>query len=106
MNRRYARRRHSRHQPAPGNQRRVRRLDDSSSGLRPEGKVLHSYELMARYVFFQFRGMVTGLEASGRWASERRTVMQGGRLAGLKQVDQAYYGNKDDNQEPAKTAGS
>ena len=32
--------------------------------------------------------------------------MQGGRLAGLKQADQAYYGNKDDSQEPARTAGS
>jgi len=48
----------------------------------------------------------TGLEASARWASERRTMMQGGRLAGLKQADQAYYGNKDDSQEPARTAGS
>jgi hypothetical protein len=60
---------------------------------------------MARYVFPQFQGTVTGLEASARWASERRTVMQGGRLAGLKQADQAYYG-KDGNQEPASTAGS
>jgi hypothetical protein len=48
---------------------------------------------------------VTGLEASARWASERRTVMQGGRLAGLKHADQAYY-SKDSNQEPARTAGS
>ena len=69
-------------------------------------KVLHSYELMARYVFPQFQGTVTGLEASARWASERRTVMQGGRLAGLKQADQAYYGNQDNNQEPAKTSGT
>ena len=71
----------------------------------PREKVLHSYELMARYVFSQFQGTVTGLEASARWASERRTVMQGGRLAGLKHADQAYY-SKDSNQEPARTAGS
>ena len=70
------------------------------------GKVLHNYELMARYVFPHFQGTVTGLEASARWASERRTVMQGGRLAGLKQADQAYYGDKDNSQEPAKTAGA
>ena len=69
-------------------------------------KVLHSYELMARYVFPHFQGTVTGLEASARWASERRTVMQGGRLAGLKQADQAYYGDKDNSQEPVKTAGA
>ena len=105
MDSRHARRRHSRHQPAPRDQRRVRRLDDLGSGLAPREKVLHSYELMARYVFSQFQGTVTGLEASVRWASERRTVMQGGRLAGLKQVDQAYYG-KDSNQDPARTAGS
>jgi hypothetical protein len=47
---------------------------------------------------------VTGLEASARWASECRMVMQGGRLASLKQADQAYYGDKDHSQEPAKTA--
>ena len=68
--------------------------------------VLHSYELMARYVLPHFQGTVTGLEASTRWASERRTVMEGGRLAGLKQAVQAYYGDKDNSQEPAKTTGA
>ena len=94
----------------------INRLQEISGGFgglmilvadgAPREKVLHSYELMARYVFPQFQGTVTGLEASARWASECRTVMQGGRLAGLKQADQAYYGNKDDSQEPARTAGS
>ena len=88
----------SRHQPAPRDRRRVRRLNDLGSGA-PREKVL------ARYVFPQFQGTVTGLDASASWASERRTVMQGGPLAGLKQADQANYG-KDSNQEPARTAGS
>ena len=94
----------------------INRLQEVSGGfgglmiliadLASREKVLHSYESMARYVFPQFQGTVTGLEASARWASERRIVMQGGRLAGLKQADQAHYRNQDDNLEPAKTVGS
>ncbi|MFQ6027768.1 MAG: LLM class flavin-dependent oxidoreductase [Dehalococcoidia bacterium] len=58
----------------------------------PREKILHSYELLARYVFPHFQGTVAGLQASAQWASERRTVMQEGRLAGLRQADRAHYG--------------
>jgi limonene 1,2-monooxygenase len=57
----------------------------------PREKILRSYELLARYVFPHFQGTVAGLRASAQWAGERRTVMQEGRLAGLRQADHAYY---------------
>ena len=57
--------------------------------------MLHSYELMARYVFPHFQGTLAGIESTARWASERREVMQGGRLAGLERADETYYnGNR------------
>ncbi len=63
----------------------------------PREKILRSYELMARYVFPKFQGTLAGLQASAIWASERRTVMQEGRLAGLRQADRAYYRKEDAN---------
>ena len=57
-------------------------------------KILHSYELMARYVFPHFQGTLAGIESTARWASERRIAMQGGRLAGLKRADERYYDDK------------
>lgn len=56
--------------------------------------MLHSYELMARYVFPHFQGTLAGIESTARWASERREVMQGGRLAGLERADETYYNGK------------
>ena len=60
-------------------------------------KILHSYELMARYVFPHFQGTLVGIESTARWASERREVMQGGRLAGLKRADELYCDGKNRN---------
>ena len=60
----------------------------------PREKVLHSYELLARYVFPHFQGTLAGIKASARWASERRDLMQSSRLAGLKRADQDHYGQR------------
>ncbi len=60
-------------------------------------KVLHSYELLARYVFPHFQGTLAGIKTTARWASERKEVMQGGRLAGLKRADELYYDGKNRN---------
>jgi len=50
--------------------------------------------LLASYVFPHFQGTLAGIESTARWASERRLVMQGGRLAGLKRADEHYYDSK------------
>ena len=36
----------------------------------PREKMLHSYELMARYVMPQFQGKLTGLSSSNQWSKE------------------------------------
>ena len=58
----------------------IRRLDERSGGFGgllvqandwvPREKMLHSYELMARYVMPQFQGKLTGLSASNQWSKE------------------------------------
>lgn len=58
----------------------------------PREKVLHSYELLARYVMPHFQGTLTGLVASRDRANERREVMQAGRLSGLQRATEAYFG--------------
>lgn len=57
-------------------------------------KILHSYELLARYVFPHFQGTLAGIESTARWAAERKNLMQGGRLAGLQRADEQYYDQK------------
>lgn len=57
-------------------------------------KILHSYELFARYVMPHFQGSLEGIHVSNRWAAERKEALQVDRLAGLKRADQAYYGQK------------
>ena len=37
---------------------------------------------------------LAGIESTARWASARKTVMQGGRLAGLKRAGAEYYDGK------------
>jgi limonene 1,2-monooxygenase len=79
----------------------INRLQEISGGFgglmvlvadwAPREKILHSYELLARYVFPHFQGTLAGIEASARWASERKDLMQESRLAGLKRADQDYY---------------
>jgi limonene 1,2-monooxygenase len=54
-------------------------------------KMLHSYELLARYVMPRFQGSLTGIQVSNQWASVRKEQLQSNRLAGLKRADEAYY---------------
>ncbi len=79
----------------------IERLQEISGGFggfmvmvqdwAPREKVLHSYELLARYVMPHFQGTLANLVASRDWASERRDTMQAGRIAGLKQATNTYY---------------
>ncbi len=57
-------------------------------------KTLHSYELFARYVMPHFQGTLAGIDASNRWASERREALQVDRIAGLRRATEAYYGQR------------
>jgi limonene 1,2-monooxygenase len=79
----------------------IERLQDMSGGFgtflvrvddwTTREKMLHSYELLARYVMPRFQGSLTGIQASNQWASARKEHLQANRLAGLKRADEAYY---------------
>jgi limonene 1,2-monooxygenase len=82
----------------------IERLQEMSGGFggfmvmvqdwAPREKILHSYELLARYVMPHFQGTLTGLIASRNWASERRETMQAGRVAGLKRATEVYFARR------------
>jgi limonene 1,2-monooxygenase len=57
-------------------------------------KTLHSYELLARYVMPHFQGSLSGIQASNQWASERREVLHGNAIAGLKRATDTYFARR------------
>lgn len=78
----------------------IKRLDEQSGGYggflvqtidwAPRDKMLHSYELLARYVMPQFQGSVISTAASNRWAGERREELTAGRARAIERARQAY----------------
>ena len=78
----------------------IRRLDERSGGFggflvqtidwAPREKLLHSYELLARYVMPQFQGTVASTAASNQWAYERRQTLMAGRTRAIDRAKQAY----------------
>ena len=78
----------------------IKRLDEQSGGFggflvqtidwAPREKMLHSYELLARYVMPQFQGSVVGTKASNLWAAERQDTLVTGRTRALDRARQAY----------------
>ena len=71
----------------------IKRLDEKSGGFggflvqtidwAPREKMLHSYELLARYVMPQFQGSAASTAASNQWAYERRETLMAGRTRAL-----------------------
>ena len=53
-------------------------------------QVLHSYELLARYVMPRFQGSMVNLEASQKWAADRRHEMMAVRNKSLKKATTDY----------------
>jgi limonene 1,2-monooxygenase len=82
----------------------IKRLDEQSGGYggllvqtvdwAPRDKMLHSYELLARYVMPQFQGSVLSTAASNRWASERRDTLMAGRTRAIEQARQDYAASR------------
>ena len=56
----------------------------------PREKMLHSFELMARYVMPQFQGSVVSTAASNRWTADRREVLVSGRARAIDRASQVY----------------
>jgi limonene 1,2-monooxygenase len=78
----------------------IHKLDQQSGGFggflvqtidwAPREKILHSFELLARYVMPQFQGSISGLAASNKWATERQEVLVAGRVRAIDRAKQAY----------------
>ncbi len=60
----------------------------------PRDKMLHSYELLARYVMPQFQGSVLSTAASNHWARERRDSLMAGRTRAIERARQDYAASK------------
>ncbi len=53
-------------------------------------KMLHSFELLARYVMPHFQGSVRSVAASNRWAAERQEILVSGRVRAIDRAHQIY----------------
>lgn len=60
----------------------------------PREKLLHSYELLARYVMPRFQGTVQSIAASNRWAADRREALVAGRVRAIDRARQVYAGRR------------
>ena len=82
----------------------IKQLDEKSGGYggflvqtvdwAPREKMLHSYELLARYVMPQFQGSVVSTAASNQWARERRDTLMAGRTRAIDRARQDYAASK------------
>ena len=78
----------------------IKRLAEQSGGFggflvqtvdwAPREAMLHSYELLARYVMPQFQGSAVGTEVSNAWAYDRREVLMAGRTRAIDHARQSY----------------
>ena len=78
----------------------IKRLAEQSGGFggfmvqtvdwAPREAMLHSYELLARYVMPQFQGSTAGTQASNNWAYERREQLMAGRMRAIDRARQSY----------------
>ena len=78
----------------------INRLAEQSGGFggflvqtidwAPRDKMLHSFELLARYVMPQFQGSVISTAASNRWAAARKETLVDGRVRAIDRARQVY----------------
>jgi len=53
-------------------------------------QVLHSFELLARYVMPQFQGTTISTAASNQWAYEHQEVLSAGRVKAIDRAKSDY----------------
>ena len=78
----------------------IRRLEKRSGGFggfmvqiidwAPREQILHSFELLARYVMPQFQGTTLSTAASNEWAFEHRETLMAGRTRALDRAKTDY----------------
>ena len=78
----------------------IRRLEERSGGFggfmvqtidwAQREQVLHSFELLARYVMPQFQGTTISTSASNQWAYEHQEVLSAGRVQAIDRAKSDY----------------
>ena len=78
----------------------IERLDEETGGFggllvmahewAPREKVLHSYELLARYVMPRFHGTLTGIKVSNQWSRDHVGEMDAMRNRAIDKAKSAY----------------
>ncbi|MBQ10836.1 MAG: LLM class flavin-dependent oxidoreductase [Planctomyces sp.] len=78
----------------------IHRLAEQSGGFggflvqaidwAPREKMLHSFELLARYVMPQFQGSVLSTAASNQWAADHQKTLVDGRVRAIDRARQVY----------------
>ena len=78
----------------------IEQLDERSGGFggvllnvnewAPREKVLHSYELLARYVMPRFQGTLTGITVSNQWSRDHVEEMETMRTRAIENAKKAY----------------
>ncbi len=56
-------------------------------------QVLHSYELIARYVMPHFQGSLTNLQTSQKWSEDHREELQSLKNVSIEKAMSQYKGN-------------
>ncbi len=79
----------------------IQRLDEESGGFGglliqatewgTREQVLHSYELMARYVKPHFQGSLVNLQSSAAWSSAKKEEIMALRTQAIEKAKQAYF---------------
>ena len=82
----------------------IERLDEESGGFGgilvqanewgTREQVLHSYELLARYVMPRFQGSLDSLRASQAWSADKRDELNALRLQAMDRAKQDYATRK------------
>jgi limonene 1,2-monooxygenase len=79
----------------------IKRLDEQSGGFGglliqatewgTREQVLHSYELIARYVKPHFQGSLANLQASAAWSAGKKDVLTGLRTQAIEKAKREYF---------------
>ena len=82
----------------------IQRLDERAGGFggllvqvvdwAPREKLLHSYELLARYVMPHFQGSLAGVKASNQWAREHTPDIEAMRTRAMERAQQVWAERK------------
>ena len=80
----------------------INRLAEQSGGFggflvqtidwAPREKMLHSFELLARYVMPKFQGTILSTTASNQWATDRQELLVSGRVRAIDRAHEVYAG--------------